>query len=97
MSNFKAGDLCLIVGGPAHLIGKAVTVEERLLPGDWFTAPNGMDCHINERSYGPLCLVSAEGLTSVCGDGYDLIGERFLVPLRGDFQPEQQKSQEVPA
>jgi len=92
MSNqFKPGDLALIVSVSrpefSRNLGRVVEVIE--------IDPADQDFDVR---------ISAEGL--VCGSRF--VPDRFvdnnawahhswLMPLRGDFQPERQKSQEVPA
>ena len=103
--NFKPGDLALIVGsrlGASPNTGKSVELIQPVMPGGSFTTPDGF-----ERRSGvdyPAWLVVGEGLVAttisdrrVCCGGACLIQERYLMPLRGDFAPEQQKSREVVA
>jgi hypothetical protein len=87
MSNFKAGDLALIKYGDAagelvELVSRHTTDGEVVRGvADTFVADGGVQWLVSWVHEG------AEGL-------YD---EHWLMPLRGDFQPEQQKSREVPA
>lgn len=103
MSQFKSGDMALIVGsrlGISPNIGKAVELIQTVMPGESFTTPDGFKL-ASGADY-PTWMVSGEGLMALtisdrrvsCG-GVCLIQERYLMPLRGDFQPEQQKSREV--
>jgi len=101
---FKPGDLALITGsdkGTSPNIGMAVELTLKLRTNDYFNLPDGRQA-VNR---GPECwLVGALGLlasTNHAGriDLGDicLVEERYLIPLRGDFAPEQQKSKEVSA
>ncbi|MDU9398056.1 hypothetical protein [Pseudomonas sp. zfem003] len=105
MSNFKVGDLALIVGsncseGPN--IGRVVELIEYLMPGQEFSGPDGASY---ENGADTACwLVFGDGLLArnlndqwVAAGGMALAEERHLLPLRGDFQPEQEKAKEVEA
>ncbi|KTT56420.1 hypothetical protein NS337_03550 [Pseudomonas oryzihabitans] len=98
--NFKPGDLAMIVGAfsVTQNIGMACELVEHLEPEqvsqwrdqDGYRQQNG--------DTGPAWIVIGEGLASWCGgDGWCLVDSKHLMPLRGDFAPERQKSQEVPA
>ncbi|MGE8454002.1 MAG: hypothetical protein ACN6OP_26010 [Pseudomonadales bacterium] len=100
--NFKPGDLALIVGsskGTSPNIGMAVELVIKLRTNDCFNLPDGRRA-VNK---GPECwLVEAFGLlaaTTRAGridlGGITLALERYLMPLRGDFAPEQQKAKEA--
>lgn len=102
MSQFKNGDLALIIGsdkGTSPNIGMAVELSLKLRTNDVFSLPDGRRA-VNR---GPECwVVEASGLLASAYNigradlgGIALVEERHLVPLRGDFQPEQQKSREV--
>ncbi|WP_122408965.1 hypothetical protein [Pseudomonas viridiflava] len=94
---FKPGDLALIVTGPnaghcVELISYHASGDVRLHSGCW------------TQAYVPSWQITGSGLTAhfegVPGTHlvtYGLIGERCLMPLRGDFAPEQQKDKEVAA
>ena len=93
--NFKTGDLALIVSGPNS--GCSVELLSFHVDGQVLLG-SGMYSSVRE----PEWLVAGPGITARFGksmarhqvkDG--LIPPRFLMPLRGDFQPEQQKSREV--
>jgi hypothetical protein len=94
---FKAGDLALIVGGPCA--GCAVELISFHQSGD-VRLNNGCLCEAETPSW----RVAGSGLTAKIGtfpgrypvrDG--LISPGLLMPLRGDFAPEQTKSIEVTA
>lgn len=104
MSHFKPGDIALIVGSPwpdCPNIGKSVELVAFLAPGEEFICPDG-DVGGN-GSDEPLWLCFAEGLMGrsvffeawMDRGGMTLAADRDLMPLRGDFQPEQQKAREV--
>ena len=82
MSNFKAGDLALLVKAtnPENLM-KCVSILRRA----------GQEKHDL-----PGCDWVIEG--ALIGDAEEFqCPDSWLAPLRGDFQPEQQKSREAPA
>lgn len=99
--NFKPGDLALIkicVAAP-EMVGKCVTLETEIGPGGWHTA-DGMNWSndTNETCW----LVSGDDLKRAHRSGLILSGvavsmfhQSCLMPLRGDFAPEQTKSREV--
>ncbi|MDF5919702.1 hypothetical protein P4133_09370 [Pseudomonas aeruginosa] len=82
MSKFKAGDLALNLQDIPNCISAGVVVElmSRLAPGDLF-AEDGQTFQVIR----PAWWVLHEGDRLY-------IPERYLMPLRGDFQPEQQKA-----
>lgn len=91
--NFKPGDLALFIGeGFAGLMtGSVVTLEEFV--------PEGVIRHMPDnppdyRYFNPRCNCWVVSNQSV--DTY-ITSESRLMPLRGDFASERQKSQEVPA
>lgn len=94
---FKTGDLALIIAGPnagscVELVSFHVSGDVRLGNGCWTLA------------YVPSWQVSGSGLAATF-DGvpgrhkvtHGLISEPYLMPLRGNFAPEQTKSREVSA
>lgn len=101
MSKFKAGDLALIVDCLLpELIGKTVELVQLV------SAYEVAECSgrlWNNRSEHRGWVVTADGLLvlTVSGrietDRFTLMDERKLMPLRGDFQPEQQKAKGVEA
>jgi len=97
--NFKPGDLAMIVGAfnvPSN-IGQSCELIEHLQPdaiSDWIDPGDG--CRLQNSAGSPAWLVVGDGLRSWCGaSGWTLADERHLMPLRGDFAPEQQKTKEV--
>ncbi|MBD9573756.1 hypothetical protein IB260_00410 [Pseudomonas sp. PDM23] len=95
MSKFKAGDLALVIAGPCtgkcvELISFHCTGTVKLASGLWST-------EITEPSW----RISGEGLSAQLSNGErmpvqdGIIAERRLMPIRGDFQSEQQKEKEV--
>jgi len=98
MHNFKPGDLALVVGftKSSSLLGKVVEVSQRICPGHTFKGPDGMDRLL--RGTNPCWIVVGENIVSIDGNrGWAAVCEHNLMPLRGDFAPERQKSQELPA
>jgi hypothetical protein len=98
---FKAGDLAIIIGAfnvPSN-IGKVCELVERLAPeqvSQWVDPNDGT--RIQNATDHPGWVVIGDGLSSVFATaGWVLAVERHLMPLRGDFSPDLQKSREVPA
>lgn len=85
--NFKPGDLALtLVDLPGHVrAGSCVEVHRILLAGDSF-----------EMADGPRRTLR-DGVVVVWMDHKYVYLPSQLMPLRGDFAPEQSKSREVPA
>ncbi|AXQ48911.1 MULTISPECIES: hypothetical protein [Pseudomonas] len=99
---FKPGDLALIVGSrsaDSPNVGRAVELIVKLAAGDSFDAPNGLKC-CNASGH-EVWVVQADGITAISNGvrkdigGICLVREYFLIPLRGDFEPEQQKAKEA--
>ena len=101
--NFKPGDLVLIVGSESPdspNVGMAAELVHMIFPGDRFTAPDGRPAmNVSEKE---SWMLSAPGLLARNSDGawIDRGGiaftqEHHLMPLRGDFTPEQQKAKEA--
>jgi len=95
---FKPGDLALIIKSikrPEN-IGKACELLAFLVPGDRLEFEhNGLRAitHVGEH---PAWLVAGDGVIGSNGDvGFALVRPSNLMPLRGDFQPEQQKAKEA--
>ncbi|KAA8702443.1 hypothetical protein [Pseudomonas proteolytica] len=98
--NFKPGDLALIVGysrSPEN-VGKSCELVAFLLPGDRIDFPViGFD-GVRHTGDKPGWFVAGDALVSTSGStGYTMVLEKNLMPLRGDFTPEQQKAKEVEA
>lgn len=97
---FKAGDLALIVMSrfpDSPNVGCAVELIQLVRPGETIKLPNGNE----DRFAGPneSWLVAGNVLcrkTSgwVDEDGVAYVKPSHMVPLRGDFQPEQHKAKE---
>lgn len=100
MSKFKAGDLALVIGN--RNLGRCVELIARYVGpcrvevkgNRWVVVPDGV----------PAWLVAAEAMEGeltksgrVVETDEAVVSEVKLVPLRGDFQPEQQKAKEVEA
>lgn len=88
MSKFKPGDLALtLIDLPPVMAGSVVELETKITKGDLVHTPSGP---LIANGNGWICI-------------HDLVpgkcayGENALMPLRGDFQPEQQKTKEVEA
>lgn len=105
MSHFNNGDLALIVGSScSENIGKTVRLVEFVpvggvprINGEAYT-PRLQPTWVVETPDGSASLIVPRTMTgkleSVCAGA---CRESWLMPLRGDFAPEQQKSQEVSA
>ncbi|NEK70305.1 MAG: hypothetical protein G3W70_21300 [Xanthomonas perforans] len=91
--NFKPGDLALVVGfvQVPDLVGSAVELVEPTYPGEQFSGPDGVTYRSRDELKGWVVL------TDLDEDGWAHVAEAHLMPLRGDFVPERQKSLEVPA
>ena len=99
MSKFKAGDLALVVGcntNPKNL-GKVVELIALIFPGEIFHAPDGRKYLADMDQHGGGWIVQSENFISRDRQPWGLVEERHLMPLKGDFQPEQQKAKEVEA
>jgi hypothetical protein len=87
--NFKPGDLALtLIGLPVLPAGSVVELQERIPKGEPIRDIDGT-CYI----------AGADGWRCSHGaiDARLIYADIDLMPLRGDFQPERQKSKEVPA
>lgn len=84
MSKFKAGDIAINLQNIPECISAGLEVEliSRLAPGDQFE-DGGQ--HYVVKSAAWWVLHEGDRL---------YIPERYLMPLKGDFQPEQQKAKE---
>ena len=98
-NQMQQGDLAVIVGAfnVVGNIGQTCELIEFITPGSisfWRDPADGM--RIRNATHQAGWLVVGEGLKSWCGSsGWCLVHPRHLMPLRGDFQPEQQKSREA--
>lgn len=91
MSKFKAGDLALLLMDVLHM--KSGSVVELLMPlkaGRIVQEKGGDQIRVSEHSW---AFYHGEEPSRSCG----FCPERFLMPLNGDFQPDQQKAKEVEA
>lgn len=99
---FKSGDLAVIVGsskGISPNIGMAVELVQKRATNEAFGLADGR----RFLNRGPESwVVQASGLSAnlhaggwLDVGGVALVEERHLIPLRGDFAPEQQKSKEA--
>lgn len=102
MSQFKSGDLALIINSiNEENIGRVVTVTGMTKKGDRIDQEDG--AHVISDIDGMVIVegdivVSAEWLPShKTIVRTHVFRQDYLMPLRGDFQPEQQKSREVVA
>ncbi|ENM5223825.1 hypothetical protein AB7124_004967 [Pseudomonas aeruginosa] len=89
MSKFKAGDLALSLSGP--FMGQAVELIRFVNPGDIVTSIDG------QRS---CVFCPSEGIGGwhvAAGNQSAVMYEKHLMPLRGDFHPEQHKAKGVEA
>lgn len=97
MSQFKAGDLALVVASKSGLnIGKVVTLIRMVRAGELIELEDMM-LRVIEGGWlvtGDLLASFPVGVKPVKQHGFRT---KCLMPLRGDFQPEQQKAQEVVA
>lgn len=84
MSQFKPGDIALVIGGNAFL-GCQVDIYQWVNPGEDFDTDNASYRYKNGRS----------GWVVVCGGRCAVKHESQLMPLKGEFQPEKQKLREV--
>lgn len=89
MSKFNVGDLALTIY-PLQSVpaGTVVVLEQKLSPGEHFIGPGGEG--FTALSHGWICR----------RPGYPAMlayAESSLMPLRGHFAPDQQKSKAVPA
>lgn len=88
MSKFKSGDLAVtLIDLPPLMAGSIVELVEHIAPGDVVLTPQGPRVATGD---GWICAHALAPLNAA-------YGVNALMPLRGDFQPERQKSQEVPA
>lgn len=89
MSQFKPGDLALVISGGK--LGETAELVRFVEPGDLVVSPTTG----KEYQFRPAAGVG--GWLCCFRDCMAIKHEKNLMPLRGDFSPEQQKSQEVSA
>lgn len=103
MSQFKPGDLALIVGSDnfPDQIGAVCELVQFLRERDEYQTPCGQICHAPKDAWLIVGDAVIGGFTwggaAVRTPGQAIAPESNLMPLRGDFAPEQQKSREVAA
>ncbi|WP_440064825.1 hypothetical protein ACTAB2_05600 [Pseudomonas syringae] len=86
MSNqFKPGDLALVIAG--GFLGQALELIRFVQPGETVVSPTGKIYEFRPKAGigGWLCASDSEMVIK---------HEKNLIPLRGDFSPEQQKAKE---
>lgn len=87
MSKFNVGDLALSIHPlPSIPAGTVVELMCKLSPGESFIGPGGVS--YTALAHGWICARPGESKTSA-------YAETSLIPLRGDFAPEQQKAKET--
>lgn len=91
MSQFKPGDSALLLVDIAHVLsGSVVELDSRWPAGTPMKLVGGVSGICAEDSW---IFTHA----SIAAPGLAFAPERLLMPLKGDFAPEQQKSREVSA
>lgn len=86
MSQFKPGDLAItLIDLPPVMAGSVVELETKITKGDLVRTPSGL---LIANGNGWICI--HELVPGKCA-----YGDSALMPLRRDFQPEQQKAKEV--
>ncbi|MFI8981475.1 hypothetical protein [Ectopseudomonas khazarica] len=84
----KVGDLALtLIDLPPVMAGSVVELVERLTKGDIVNTPSGPLVALGD---GWICAHELVPRNAAYAD-------KALMPLRGDFTPEREKSSEVPA
>lgn len=95
---FKAGDLALIVGAQKDIgnIGKSCELVELLKPNERSKTLMADGRSVHHDCGEPAWLVFGASLTNPDRfiNGFAIRTERYLMKLKGDAQPEQQKSKE---
>jgi len=85
--NFKPGDLALVISG--GFLGETAELLRFVLPGEEVVSPSSGKIYVFRPAAGVggwLCRFRSE---------WAIKHEKNLMPLRGDFAPERQKSREV--
>lgn len=103
MSNqFKPGDLALIIGSKvpdSPNVGRSVELVRLIRTGERLDKGDGTFArHVGGEAW----IVSAKGLKLrslsrgwIDASDQAVCSEKYLIPLRGDFEPEQQKAKEA--
>lgn len=95
---FKPGDLALIVGHryKATNVGKSGVLQCVVVPGEAVLPPKTFHgARIFNQGDRPLWLIVGDSLLSSAGvQGYALVHESNLMPLKGDEQPAQVRQAE---
>lgn len=102
MNNFKPGDLALVIkaNNPEN-VGRVVELirydDSELIDhapdGPFKTRnPERLPCFVSRGRFVASDLFGTKTSAEVCA-----VPVAWLIPLRGDFQPERQQSREVPA
>ena len=86
-NQFKAGDLALVIAG-GHL-GETAELIRYVQPGEVVVSPTSG----KEYQFRPSAGVG--GWLCIFSDFLAIKHEKNLMPLRGDFEPEQQKTKEA--
>ncbi|WP_448693566.1 hypothetical protein [Pseudomonas rhizophila] len=96
--NFKPGELAMIIGysKSAANLGKSCELVAFLHPGERADlAVSGFD-GVRHTGDKPGWLVAGGELVATSGTrGFTIVLEKNLMPLKGDFSQEQQKSREL--
>jgi len=101
-NQFKVGDLAVIIGYD-HLPsnqGRGCELIAKLVPGEVIDHPNDSAIEMQYcEGDEPRWLVRGDSIENNSDDpvdaGLDLILERYLMPLGGDLEPDQQKQREA--
>lgn len=102
MRELKSGDLALIINDsvPEH-IGKCVELVKLVQPQESYIPPVPYSGMVNNSADVSVWVVIGDVHSTTYGgdriEGFCQKCPSNLMPLRGDFAPERQKSQEVPA
>ncbi|WP_313329995.1 hypothetical protein [Pseudomonas oryzihabitans] len=99
MHNLKSGDPALVIGyhTAPTLVGRVVTLGERGQCGVPFERPDGLGFVTINRSGYFWSVIWDMGPDGSGGPAWSMVDEKHLMLLKGDFAPERQKCQEVPA
>ncbi|MBA1301378.1 hypothetical protein JJD66_27500 [Pseudomonas sp. MF6751] len=96
--NFKPGDLALIINShkrPEN-VGKSCELVAFMAPGDRIEFEFDGNKAISHIGANPAWLVAGKDVVGSNGKaGFALVRPQNLMPLRGDFAPEQQKAKEA--